>query len=65
MEMGALMKLYPFEQMGYMAVKAGADQLLVCHDSKHQIAVYNGLLGAVRGGQIDRTTLDNAVRRFL
>jgi len=65
MEMGALTKLYSFEQMGYLAVKAGADQLLVCHDSTHQIAVYNGILGAVRRGQLDQTTLDNAVRRVI
>jgi beta-N-acetylhexosaminidase len=65
MEMGALTKLYSFEQMGYMAVKAGADQLLVCHDSKHQIAVYNGILAGVKDGKIDRRTLDNAVRRVI
>lgn len=65
MEMGALTKLYSFEQMGYLAVKAGADQLLVCHDSTNQIAVYHGILAAVREGQLDRTRLDNAVRRVI
>lgn len=65
MEMGALTQLYPFEKMGYMAVKAGADLLLVCHDKEHQIMVYDGLLAAVKDGRIDKATLDNAVRRVI
>ena len=65
MEMGALAQLYPFEQMGYMAVNAGANLLLICHVKDHQIAVYDGLLAAVRDGRISKTTLDNAVRRVI
>lgn len=65
MEMGALTKLYSFQDMGYLAVKAGADLLLVCHTTEHQIAVYDGILTALQQGRLERKVFDQAVRRVI
>lgn len=65
MEMGALTKLYSFPEMGYLAIKAGANLLLVCHRMEHQIAVYDGILKALQQGRLDRKIFDQAVRRVI
>ncbi|MCH4166133.1 MAG: beta-N-acetylhexosaminidase [Megasphaera sp.] len=46
MEMGAMAKHYAFADMGVMAIKAGADMVLVCHDYGHEQETYTGLLKA-------------------
>ena len=65
LEMGAVAKLYPFDELGVKAVLAGADIMLVCHEYDHEIAVYNGMLQALRDGRISRDRVDESVRRIL
>lgn len=65
LEMGAVAKLYPFDELGVKAVLAGADIVLVCHEYDHEIAVYNGMLQALREGRISRQRVDESVRRIL
>ena len=65
LEMGAISKHYTFEEAGVKAVLAGADIVLVCHEYEHEIAVYNGILKAVRNGTISEERLNNSVRRII
>ena len=39
--------------------------MLVCHDYAHETAVYNGLLKAVKSGEISKDRLDASVRRIV
>nr|WP_320146140.1 glycoside hydrolase family 3 protein [uncultured Anaeromusa sp.] len=65
LEMGAMTSLYSFRDMGVMAVGAGADALLVCHNVANQKQVYTGILEAVKDGRLPAERLDEAVRRVL
>ena len=65
LEMGAMTSLYSFRDMGVMAVAAGADVLLVCHNTDSQKQVYRGLVEAVKEGRLSPERLDEAVRRVL
>jgi len=65
LDMGAVSKYYSYEQLGYMAVNAGADLLLVCHDYNHQIELYNGILKAVQTGKISEERINQSVKRIL
>lgn len=65
LEMGAVSKHYSFDDLGVKAVQAGADVVLVCHEYKHEIAVYNGLLKALQNGEIDRRQVDDSVKRIV
>ncbi|NJE34233.1 beta-N-acetylhexosaminidase [Megasphaera sp. SW808] len=44
MEMGAMAKHYAFSDMGVMALKAGADMVLVCHDYGHEQETHDGIV---------------------
>lgn len=65
MEMGAMAKHYDFGEMGVRAIAAGADMILVCHDYGHEQQVYNGLLKAYRDGRLDKTAVDEKVKRIV
>jgi beta-N-acetylhexosaminidase len=65
MEMGAMSKHYTFSEMGVMAIKAGADIVLVCHDYGHEQEVYNGLLKAYRSGELSKEMIDEKVIRIV
>lgn len=65
MEMGAMAKHYDFGDMGVRAIAAGADMVLVCHDYGHEQEVYNGLLKAYRDGRLDKSFVDEKVRRII
>jgi beta-N-acetylhexosaminidase len=65
LEMGAMTSLYSFREMGVMAVAAGAEILLVCHNTESQKQVYRGLVEAVKEGRLSSECLDEAVRRVL
>ena len=51
--------------MAIKSINAGADLLLVCHDYGHMQEVYNGLLKAVKNGDISQDRLNEAVKRVL
>ncbi|MBM7703989.1 beta-N-acetylhexosaminidase [Metabacillus iocasae] len=65
MEMGAVNKYYSYEDMGIEAVKAGVDLLLVCHEYESQLEVYNGILKAVKAGDITEERINESVERIL
>ncbi|WP_156520748.1 glycoside hydrolase family 3 protein [Oceanobacillus sp. Castelsardo] len=65
LEMGAVAKLYSYEELGYKAVNAGADLLLVCHTLESQEKVYNGILQAVQNGKLTEEQIDQSVKRIL
>ncbi|MCF0156470.1 MAG: glycoside hydrolase family 3 protein, partial [Veillonella sp.] len=65
MEMGAVSNHYSFADMAIKSINAGADLLLVCHDYGHMQEVYNGLLKAVKNGDISQDRLNEAVKRVL
>lgn len=61
MEMGAMAKHYAFADMGVMAIKAGADMVLVCHDYTHEQETYNGLLKVYQSDTEFRKLVDEKV----
>lgn len=65
LEMGAVNKYYSYKDMGKEAILAGADLLLICHEYQHQLAVYNGLLGSVKNGEIPEARINEAVKRII
>ena len=56
---------YGFDRAGVEAILSGADLVLVCHDYAHETAVYNGILKAVRSGEISQARLDASVKRIV
>ncbi len=65
LEMGAISRHYGFDRAGAEAILAGADLVLVCHDYAHETAVYNGILKAVRSGEISEERLNASVLRIV
>ena len=65
LEMGAITNHNSFSEVGVKAIKAGADILLICHEYPHEQEVYNGLLKAVKNGEISEKRIDESVRRIL
>jgi beta-N-acetylhexosaminidase len=51
--------------MGKQAILAGADLLLVCHEYSHELEVYNGLLQAVKAGEVPIDRINESVKRVL
>ncbi|MGE7185881.1 beta-N-acetylhexosaminidase [Peribacillus sp. NPDC006672] len=65
LEMGAVNKYFSYEEMGKQAILAGADMLLVCHEYSHELEVYNGLLEAVKAGEVPIDRINESVKRVL
>ncbi|WP_428909857.1 beta-N-acetylhexosaminidase [Niallia sp. Krafla_26] len=65
LEMGAVNKYYSYGDLGYKAVNAGADILLVCHTLEHQKEVFNGILKAIETKKISEERIDESVKRIL
>ena len=65
LEMGAVNKYFSYEEMGKQAILAGADLLLVCHEYSHELEVYNGLLEAVKAGEVPMDRINESVKRVL
>lgn len=65
LEMGAVSKYFTYEELGVRAVEAGADVLLVCHTLDSQEKMYNGILQAVKEGEISEKRIDESVKRIL
>ena len=58
-------KHYAFSDMGVMAIKAGTDMVLVCHDYGHERETYEGLLNAYRNDDAFRQLVDERVKRII
>lgn len=65
LEMGAVTKHYTYKELGSEAIQAGADLLLVCHEYKHQLEVYNGIIEDVRSGEIPVEQINEAAKRVI
>ena len=63
--MGAITQNKDIGEAAIQAILAGADMLLVCHDSEQQQAVYDALLAAVQNGRLPLERLDQSVQRIL
>ena len=64
LDMGAVAN-YSDDEIGVQAVNAGADILLVCHEYEQQKRVCDGVLNAVKRGEISEERIDDSVRRIL
>ena len=65
LDMGAISKYHDESVLGVQSVKAGADIILSCHEYEKQRKIYNGILEAVRRGEISEQRIDESVRRIL
>ena len=63
--MGAITQQYGLGEAAVLAVEAGCDVLLVCHEAGTVEEVYAALLDAVDTGRITEDRLDQSVRRIL
>ena len=64
MEMLAIMDHYGMEEAAVRALRAGCDQLLICHRVERQVAAYEALVRAVDTGELPRTRLLQAAARI-
>ncbi len=65
LDMGAIANHLDASEVGVLAVKAGADILLSCHEYDTQQKIYLGILDAVESGEISQERIDDSVRRIL
>lgn len=65
LQMGALTKIYPMEELGYRAIAAGSDIALTCHEYANDILVYEGILSALQDGRLNRQRVDDSVKRVI
>lgn len=63
--MAAISDTYGMGEAAVLAVEAGCDFLLVCHEADNLTAVREALLAAVESGRIDLERLDESVYRIL
>ena len=63
--MGAISNTYGMGEAAVMAVEAGCDLLLVCHEADNLTAARDALLSAVDAGRISMGRLDESVYRIL
>ena len=65
MEMGAVTGQHSFRDLGVMAINAGADIVLICHEYGHEKEVYDGILAALKDGRIPRSRVEDSVKRIV
>lgn len=65
LDMGAVSEGYKPEEIGIIAVQAGTDILLSCHNPEVQQRIYRSTLQAVKDGKIAQTDIDASVRRIV
>ncbi|WP_044482557.1 glycoside hydrolase family 3 protein [Paenibacillus antibioticophila] len=63
-EMGAIKDNYSPEEIGIMAVKAGVDQILMCHTPEFQERVVAGIVGAIERGELSEEQIDQSIARI-
>lgn len=64
MEMKAISDVYGIGKGSVMALNAGCDVLLLCHDYQEQKASFDAVLEAVKNGEIDINLLKEKVMRI-
>ena len=65
LDMGAVSEGYKPEEIGIVAIQAGTDILLSCHDPAVQQRIYRSTLQAVKEGKLSQTDIDASVRRIV
>ena len=65
LDMGAISKYHDESVLGVQSVKAGADIILSCHEYEKQRKIYEGILDAVKSGEIPEERINDSVRRIL
>ena len=65
LDMGAVSEGYTPEKIGIVAIQAGTDILLSCHDPEVQQRIYRSTLQAVKDGKLSLTAIDDSVRRIV
>ena len=65
LDMGAVSEGYKPEEIGIVAIQAGTDILLSCHDPAVQQRIYRSTLQAVKDGKISQADIDASVRRIV
>ena len=63
--MGAVTGQHSFRDLGVMAINAGADIVLICHEYSHEKEVYDGILAALKDGRIPRSRVEDSVKRIV
>ena len=61
LDMGAISEYYAADEAAIMAVLAGCDMLLMPEDYEK---AYNGVLEAVRNGNVDEERINDSLRRI-
>ena len=65
LDMGAVSEGYKPEEIGIVAIQAGTDILLSCHDPAVQQRIYRSTLQAVKDGKLSQADIDSSVRRIV
>ena len=65
LDMSAVSEGYTPEQIGILAVQAGTDILLSCHNPEVQQRIYRSTLQAVKDGKLAQADIDASVRRIV
>ena len=65
LEMGAIKNNVDLPSLGVKMILAGGDIALVCHNYESQQTVYNGILDAVKRGEISEERINESVRRII
>jgi len=65
LDMGAVSEGYTPEEIGIVAINAGTDILLSCHNPEIQQRIYRSVIQAVKEGKIAQSAIDKSVRRIL
>jgi beta-N-acetylhexosaminidase len=61
--MAAVAETMPWEELPLLALQAGVDLLLICHDRQRQENAYRRVLNVVQRGKFPEALLDRAVAR--
>jgi len=64
LEMGAVKKRYELQEAAFLAVQAGCDVVLLCHDYAQVEEVWRHLVKAFEGGVLSEARLDETLKRI-
>jgi beta-N-acetylhexosaminidase len=63
LEMKAVADRWPLGEAAVLALAAGVDVALVCHEHARQVEVHESLVRAAEGGALDPARIHQAARR--
>jgi hypothetical protein len=62
--MGAVVERAPFGEVALSAIRAGHDQILVCHRPERIFAAWNAIREGLRSGDLDATAAEASLSRI-